>query len=70
MKKNLVSDDGRPLVVVTMCKLVANEGGKGYMSSEYDSRSTIFRSTIFRPTIFRSMIFGSTIDGLKKKWGD
>ena len=71
--KNLVSDDGRPLVVVTMCKLVANEGGKGYMSSEYDSRSTIFRSTnfrsmILRSTIFRSMIFGSTIDGLKKKW--
>ena len=37
-----MSDDGWPLVVVKMCKLVAHEGGKGYMSSMYDSRSTSF----------------------------
>ena len=56
-RKDLVSDDGRPLGVVKMCKLVAHEGGRCYMQSEYDSGSTIFRSMIFRSTISWSSIF-------------
>ena len=65
-----MSDDGRPLVVVKMCKLVAHkvEGDIFQVSMVLDRRVSIddWRIDDFQIDIFRSMISRSTIDEFKK----